>query len=213
MFDGLAAGLYSWTLRQTIRFRAVTMAVSARAARRRRCTCSRSCPKGFIPSVDTGQISGQIEAIQGIGFESMVGAPAQMMDDPRRATRTSPRSPSNVGGNGGRLNIDLKPRDQRTLTRGPDHRRAAAEAVARAGRAGVPDEPAGDSHRRRSSRAASTSSRCRIPTPTSCIAWRRSSRRRLHDVPGIAGRQLRPADQERRSSPSISTANRSPRSA
>ena len=30
-------------------------------------------PKGFIPSVDTGQIGGQIEAIQGIGYTSMAG--------------------------------------------------------------------------------------------------------------------------------------------
>ena len=79
----------------------------------------RIVPKGFIPSVDTGQISGQTEAIQGIGFQSMVEHQKQVMDilleDPNVAAFTS-----NVGGfggaNGGRLNVDLKPRDQRTLT-------------------------------------------------------------------------------------------------
>ena len=54
-------------------------------------------PKGFIPSVDTGQLNGQIEAIQGIGYESMVGHVKQIMDtlakDPNVQAFTA-----NVGG-------------------------------------------------------------------------------------------------------------------
>ena len=76
----------------------------------------RIVPTGFIPSVDTGQLNGQIEAIQGIGFDAMVAHQKEVMailaKDPNVASFTS-----NVGGQGGgRLNVDLKPRDERTLT-------------------------------------------------------------------------------------------------
>ena len=116
-FDG-SLRVYGWTLRQTIRYRFVTMMVSALLLVGT-VYLFRIVPKGFIPSVDTGQISGQTEAIQGIGFQSMVEHQQQVMDillkDPNVASFTS-----NVGGfggaNGGRLNVDLKPRDQRTLT-------------------------------------------------------------------------------------------------
>jgi Cation/multidrug efflux pump len=46
---------YAWTLRQTIRFRAVTMLVSA-ALLVGTVYLFGIVPKGFIPSVDTGQI-------------------------------------------------------------------------------------------------------------------------------------------------------------
>jgi HAE1 family hydrophobic/amphiphilic exporter-1 len=116
-FDG-SLRVYGWTLRQTIRHRFVTMMVSALLLVGT-VYLFRIVPKGFIPAVDTGQISGQTEAIQGIGFQSMVEHQKQVMDillaDPNVAAFTS-----NVGGfggaNGGRLNVDLKPRDQRTLT-------------------------------------------------------------------------------------------------
>ena len=116
-FDG-SLRVYGWTLRQTIRYRFVTMMVSALLLVGT-VYLFRIVPKGFIPSVDTGQISGQTEAIQGIGFRSMVEHQQQAMNillaDPNVAAFTS-----NVGGfggaNGGRLNVDLKPRDQRTLT-------------------------------------------------------------------------------------------------
>ena len=45
-------------------------------------------PDGLHPSVDTGQLNGQIEAIQGIGFEAMVAHQKEVMDilahDPER---------------------------------------------------------------------------------------------------------------------------------
>jgi hydrophobic/amphiphilic exporter-1 (mainly G- bacteria), HAE1 family len=69
--------------------------------------------------VDTGQLSGQIEVIQGLGFDAMVAHQRQIMailaSDPNVSSFTA-----NVGGfggsTGGRLNVDLKPRDQRELS-------------------------------------------------------------------------------------------------
>ena len=68
-------------------------------------------PKGFIPSVDTGQINGGVEFAQGVGYETTVVRMRQLMDILREPIRTSPRSPADSGG--GRLNVDLKPREER----------------------------------------------------------------------------------------------------
>ena len=106
---------YAWTLRQTIRFKGATMVVSALLLVGT-VYLFRIVPTGFIPAVDTGQLNGQIEAIQGIGFDAMVAHQKEVMAilaaDPNVASFTS-----NVGGRGGgRLNVDLKPRHERTLT-------------------------------------------------------------------------------------------------
>ena len=105
---------YGWALRKTLRHRFATMTVSALLLAGT-VYLFMVVPKGFIPSVDTGQIQGQTEAIQGIGFASMVEHQKQVMDvllgDPNVASFTS-----NVGGNTGRLNVDLKPRAERTKT-------------------------------------------------------------------------------------------------
>jgi HAE1 family hydrophobic/amphiphilic exporter-1 len=105
---------YGWSLRQAIRFKPVTMIVSVLLLAGTVYLFS-IVPKGFIPSVDTGQIQGQVEAIQGIGYESMVAHQKQLMalldKDPNVEDYTS-----NVFGNSGRLNVDLKPRNQRSLT-------------------------------------------------------------------------------------------------
>ena len=57
-------------------------------------------PTGFIPSVDTGQLNGQIEAAQGIGYEALVDHTRAVMkilsEDPNVAGYTA-----NVGGFGG----------------------------------------------------------------------------------------------------------------
>jgi hydrophobic/amphiphilic exporter-1 (mainly G- bacteria), HAE1 family len=73
-------------------------------------------PTGFIPSVDTGQVSGQIETVQGIGFDDSVKKNLEVINilakDPNVAAYTA-----NIGGRGGgRLNVDLKPLNERTLT-------------------------------------------------------------------------------------------------
>jgi HAE1 family hydrophobic/amphiphilic exporter-1 len=72
-------------------------------------------PTGFIPNVDIGQLNGQIETIQGLGFEATVAKLKDVMavlaNDPNVAGYTA-----NVFGSSGRLNVDLKPREERTLT-------------------------------------------------------------------------------------------------
>jgi hydrophobic/amphiphilic exporter-1 (mainly G- bacteria), HAE1 family len=113
MFDR-ALAWYGWSLSLTIRFKAITMAGLALLLTGT-VLLFELVPKDFIPSVDTGQLSGQVEAIQGIGFEAMEQHQQRVMDvlkaDPNIAGYTS-----NVGGNSGRLNVDLKPRDQRSLS-------------------------------------------------------------------------------------------------
>ena len=114
VFDGWLK-TYGWTLKQSIRFRAVTMVVSALLLAGT-VYLFRIVPTGFIPSVDTGQLNGQIEAMQGIGFDAMVAHQKEVMAilaaDENVASFTS-----NVGGfGGGRLNVDLKPRKDRKLS-------------------------------------------------------------------------------------------------
>ncbi len=112
-FDAWLRG-YSWTLRQTIRFKGAAMFVSALLVAGTVYLFT-LIPFGFIPTVDTGQLSGQIETIQGLGFEASVARVKDVMEvlanDPNVAGYTA-----NVFGSGGRLNVDLKPREQRTLT-------------------------------------------------------------------------------------------------
>ena len=113
LFDAWLRG-YSWSLRQTIRFKGATMAVSALLLVGTVYLFMR-IPMGFIPNVDTGQLSGQIETLQGLGFDATVARVKDVMNvlahDPNVAGYTA-----NAGDSGGRVNVDLKPRDQRTLT-------------------------------------------------------------------------------------------------
>jgi len=105
---------YSWSLSQTIRFKAATMAAAALLLVGTVYLFT-VVPTGFIPSVDTGQLSGQIETIQGIGYDALVAGTKQVMQifasDPNVANYTA-----NVASGSARLNLDLKPRNQRTLT-------------------------------------------------------------------------------------------------
>ena len=106
---------YGWTLKQTIRFKSVTMVVSALLLVGT-VYLFQIVPTGFIPSVDTGQLNGQIEAIQGIGFDAMVAHQKEVMAI-LAADENVLSFTSNVGGmGGGRLNVDLKPRKERKLT-------------------------------------------------------------------------------------------------
>jgi HAE1 family hydrophobic/amphiphilic exporter-1 len=110
-FDAWLKG-YAWTLKQTIRFKAVTMLVSALLLVGTIYLFG-IVPKGFIPSVDTGQISGGVEFAQGVGYDTTVLRMRQLMEilknDPNVAAFTGDSG-------GGRLNVDLKPRDQRDKT-------------------------------------------------------------------------------------------------
>jgi HAE1 family hydrophobic/amphiphilic exporter-1 len=113
-FDSWLRG-YGWTLKQTIRFKGATMVVSALLLVGT-VYLFRIVPTGFIPSVDTGQLNGQIEAIQGIGFDAMVAHQKEVMAI-LAADENVLSFTSNVGGmGGGRLNVDLKPRHERKLT-------------------------------------------------------------------------------------------------
>jgi len=79
-------------------------------------------PKGFLPSEDTNQIMGFTEASQGISFESMQKhqkeVAAIISEDPNVEAFMSSIGPSgsSPGANTGRLNIRLKPRNQRDLS-------------------------------------------------------------------------------------------------
>ena len=113
-FDAWLRG-YAWTLKGALRFRVPVMVVSLLLAIGTGYLFM-VIPKGFIPSQDTGQLNGQTEAVQGIGFDSMVAHQLQVADilqkDPNIAALTHNVNPGNTG----RINIDLKPRNQRTLT-------------------------------------------------------------------------------------------------
>jgi HAE1 family hydrophobic/amphiphilic exporter-1 len=111
LFEAWLKG-YAWTLRQTIRFKPATMLVSALLLLGTVYLFD-VIPKGFIPSVDTGQINGSVEFAQGVGYESTVARMRQIMDlleaDPNVAAYTA-------SSDGGRLNVDLRPRAERTKT-------------------------------------------------------------------------------------------------
>ena len=143
-------------------------------------------PKGFLPSEDTGQIIGFVEAPQDISFASMVehqrAVAAIVARDPNvDAFMSSVGAGGSNTANTGRLIISLKPRARAPPQRRPDHPGAPAQAGGRAGRARVPAEPAADPASADRSPRASTSSRFRAPTRLSCTTgrrcWRRSSGR------------------------------------
>ena len=89
---------YAWTLKQTIRFKPVTMLVSAMLLAGTVYLFT-IVPTGFIPSADIGQLNGQIEAAQGIGYQALVEHIKRVMEilkeDPNIAGFTA-----NVGGGG-----------------------------------------------------------------------------------------------------------------
>ena len=113
-FD-LSLALYAWSLRQTLRFRAAAMGISALLLVGTVYLFTK-VPMGFIPSEDTGQLSAQTEAIQGIGFPAM----KQKQLEASRIVRQDPNVRSVTqfipSGNQGRMFLELKPRDQRALS-------------------------------------------------------------------------------------------------
>jgi HAE1 family hydrophobic/amphiphilic exporter-1 len=85
--------------------------------------CFRIIPMGFIPSQDIGQINAQTEMAQGLGFQAMVEHQIAVMNvvqsDANVRSVTSSIGLGGGGGavaNGGRMQIELKPRAERTLT-------------------------------------------------------------------------------------------------
>jgi hydrophobic/amphiphilic exporter-1 (mainly G- bacteria), HAE1 family len=120
MFDAWLK-LYDVTLRGSLRFHVVTMAISI-ALLVGTVYLFGLVPKGFLPSEDQGRFNISVEGIQGIGFDEMVrhqqDVAAIVAKDPNIAGFSS-----NVGGgpgggglNTGRISVDLKPRSERNLT-------------------------------------------------------------------------------------------------
>jgi len=95
VFDGWLKG-YAWTLRQTIRFKAATMVVSALLLVGTVYLFG-VVPKGFIPSVDTGQINGSVEFAQGVGY----GTTVQRMGEIMQILREDPNVAAFTGDSGG----------------------------------------------------------------------------------------------------------------
>jgi hydrophobic/amphiphilic exporter-1 (mainly G- bacteria), HAE1 family len=113
--------LYDWSLRLSLRFRAVTMAISI-GLLVGTVYLFQLVPKGFLPSEDQGRLQISTEAIQGISFDEMVRHQMQLADIIARDPNVLSFS-NNVGGgpgggglNTGRISVELKPRNQRKLT-------------------------------------------------------------------------------------------------
>jgi HAE1 family hydrophobic/amphiphilic exporter-1 len=106
---------YAWTLRLTLSWPLTTMFFSG-------LTLAATVwlftvvPTGFIPSVDIGQLNGQTEAIQGIGFEAMVAHQQEVADVGAQYPNVAAFTNNVRTGNTGQLNIELKPRNQRNAT-------------------------------------------------------------------------------------------------
>ncbi|MEP7305552.1 MAG: efflux RND transporter permease subunit [Acidobacteriota bacterium] len=121
MFDAWLR-LYDWSLRLTLRFRAVTMAVSIVLVAAT-VYLFMIVPKGFLPSEDQGRFMVNTEAAQGINFDDMARhqtTVAEMLaQDPNVAsTNVMVGAIGNSGSslNTGRVWVELKPRDQRKLS-------------------------------------------------------------------------------------------------
>ncbi len=81
-------------------------------------------PKGFLPSEDQGRFNISTEAAQGVAFDDMVRhqqeVAAIVAQDPNILSFTSTIGSGPGGSNGslntGRIGVDLKPRDQRSMS-------------------------------------------------------------------------------------------------
>jgi HAE1 family hydrophobic/amphiphilic exporter-1 len=118
MFDAWVR-VYDWSLQLSLRFRAVTIVISA-ALLAGTVYLFMIIPKGFLPSEDQGRFMVNTEAAQGINFDDMVRHQLQVADiiskDPNVfSTNVMVGAIGNNGGalNTGRVWVELKPRDQR----------------------------------------------------------------------------------------------------
>jgi HAE1 family hydrophobic/amphiphilic exporter-1 len=119
-FDRMRS-LYAWTLAGVLRHRLATLALAAGTVVAT-AYLYRLVPMGFIPSQDTGQLSGSTEAPQDISFEAMVqrqqDVAAIVAADPDVEAYTSSvgQGGGTTSGNQGRLFIRLKDRGIRQAT-------------------------------------------------------------------------------------------------
>ena len=187
-------GSTRWTLKGTIRFKGATMVVSALLLVGT-VYLFRIVPTGFIPSVDTGQLNGQIEAMQGIGFEAMVAHQKEVMDDPREG-------PERRGVHVQRRRLGRRPPERRPEAA----RRADARRPTRSSRSCGRSWPASRAfasscRTRRRSASAACMSRGAVPVRAAGSRHRGALSRRAGLRGGAAQcaraarRQLGPADQ------------------
>jgi HAE1 family hydrophobic/amphiphilic exporter-1 len=120
IFDAML-NIYRWTLEHVLKHRVATLLVSGLVLVAT-IYLFIIIPKGFIPSEDTGQISGTTEAAQDISFDSMVRHQQQVAriieQDPNVEGFMSSVGAGgpNATGNTGRLFVHLKPRSERRLS-------------------------------------------------------------------------------------------------
>ncbi|MEK6769774.1 MAG: efflux RND transporter permease subunit [Gemmatimonadota bacterium] len=107
-------GFYQRTLGWVMEHRRVALAFSA-AILAGTVWLFIAVPKGFIPSEDTGNISGSTEMAEGTSFAEMVRHQQQIADILRADSNVVDFMSSVGGGNTGRLQIRLKPRSERDL--------------------------------------------------------------------------------------------------
>ena len=150
----------------------------------------RIVPKGFIPSEDTGQLSGTTETAEGTSFDAMVrhqrAAAAIVQEDPNVEGFMSSVG---AGGRATRSTRAGSSSTSRTATSAPLDADAVAQSLTRK-LAAVPGsacsyQSAGRSTSVVGSPRACTSSRCRAPTSRRSTRARRKLEQRLHDVPGL----------------------------
>ena len=146
----------------------------------------RIVPKGFIPSVDTGQMSGRSKPSRASASTKPVEHSLRGDRHPRERSerRRVHREHRRDGRRPARTSTSSRA-TERTADRRPDHRGAAAEAGAVPGVRVFLTNPPRDPHRRHARRAASTSSRCRIRTPRSCIEFAPQFEAALRNVAGL----------------------------
>ena len=128
--------LYDWTLRLTLRHRAVTMLASVLLLVGTGYLFT-IVPKGFLPSEDQGRFMVNTEAAQGISYDDMARHQKQVADviesDPN--VYMANVMVGAIGNNGGALNtgriwVELKPRAERKRDGRSGHRRPAPQGRA-----------------------------------------------------------------------------------
>ena len=114
-----------------------------------------SCPKGFIPSEDTGQLNGTTETAEGTSYDAMVTAPARgrghRAGGPQRRglhVVGGRRRPERLGQPGPALHPPQAARPARRSSADEVAQSLTRKLAAVPGHAGVHHQSAGDQHRR-----------------------------------------------------------------
>ena len=117
----LMTQMYDWTLRVSLRLKLIMLLLTLGMIAGTFYYLT-VLPKGFLPNEDTSQIYVNTEGAQGISFEAMVNAQAQVAEIIRQDENVEAFSSSigvsgpSLTGNAGRIFVRLKPREQRSLS-------------------------------------------------------------------------------------------------